>query len=217
MPSATEAISIYRELADWHEQNGQPQQRDRYLVLAADAALAAGQGEEAERLRVRLLQLNPHHLLRPYASFAEALRNGDVNNYVTALRQSHPSEAAERLLASLRSGAPIEPVSSAQPPAELQVFRVRTDTDDAKPSPARPRQVPPPGGKNPAAAAPLARPIAPARLEPFPLPPKRARPFEPEESAGAGTPLVPTLLFGLLLVASVALAVYALAGPFFGR
>ena len=45
------------ELADWDERQGLDQLRDRFLVLAADAALSGGNAVEAERLRGRLLEL----------------------------------------------------------------------------------------------------------------------------------------------------------------
>lgn len=236
MPSATQAIRIYCELADWHQEQGQPQQRDRFLVLAADAALAAGQREEAERLRHRLLQLNPHHLLKPYASFAEALRAGDVQSYLTALRQSHPWEAAERLLATLR---PDEAGGRNGPPDDVPeppVFRVRHEEDEPKPVPARPRQVPPPHARSVEPPLPLAQPMAsvptkprgappprpaprPQPLafdpDPSPLPARRPRPVEVEESAHGDGEVVPLLLFALLLAAGVGLAVYTFARPFF--
>ena len=60
-------LRVYRELADWYERQRQPQMRDRFLVLAADAAQTAGRADEAERLRLRLLKVNPHHMLKPYA------------------------------------------------------------------------------------------------------------------------------------------------------
>ena len=65
MPSTEQTVRTYRELAEDYGRQGQAQMRDRFLVLAADAALAAGQTEEAEHLRGRLLQHNPHHLLKP--------------------------------------------------------------------------------------------------------------------------------------------------------
>lgn len=103
MASADHLIALYRELADWNDRQGQAQLRDRFLVLAADAALAGGRTEEAETIRRRLLQLNPHHLLRPFATFAQALRASDVQTYVGDLRQSYPPDAAEHLLESLRA------------------------------------------------------------------------------------------------------------------
>src|SRR5262245_63146051 len=102
MASAEQATQIYRELAEGYGRQGQAQMRDRFLVLAADAALAAGQKDEAERLRGRLLQHNPHHLLKPYSSFAEAMKSADVQNYVGALRRSHPYDKAETMLEELR-------------------------------------------------------------------------------------------------------------------
>src|SRR5437660_8539008 len=102
MPSVDRVVSVYQELADWHDRRGQTQLRDRFLVLAADTAYAAGRAEEAEELRRVLLQLNPHHLLKSSASFAEARRSTDVQSYLNDLRQSYPPEAAEQLLESLR-------------------------------------------------------------------------------------------------------------------
>ena len=114
MDSQTKCLDVYRELADWYEQRGQAPMRDRFLVLAADAALAAGSGDEAERLRLRLLQLNPHHMLKPYSSFAQALEAPDVSTYVRDLRQNYPPEVAEGLLRMLP--AEEDRVSQALPP-----------------------------------------------------------------------------------------------------
>src|SRR6516165_1384762 len=114
MPFLRNALEVYQELADWYEQRGQAQMRDRFLVLAADAALTAGKPEEAERLRQRLLRQNPHHLLKPYASLAEALKAPDVQGYVADLRRSYSPETAEHLRDSLRAnaeGPPEEPAS----------------------------------------------------------------------------------------------------------
>lgn len=224
MPSAAQAVRIYQELADWHAQQGQPQQRDRFLVLAADAALAAGQSEDAERLRTRLLQHNPHHLLKPYGSFAEAMRAGDVQSYLTALRQSNPPEAAERLLASLQE----QPAAAeAEPP----IFRVRREVE-LPPQPPRPRQAPPPHTRQTPQAVPLAQPVAPlpkARPTPFPaprpdvfateseanpLPVRRPRALEAEESTTGGGMLA-AALFALVLMASLVLAVWTFVRPFF--
>src|SRR4051812_17384469 len=88
--SAELILNVYRELADRYQQRGQPAMRDRFLVLAADAAHAAGLSDEAEHLRQRLLQANPHHLLKPYGSFAEALDSSSVQIYVQDLRINYP-------------------------------------------------------------------------------------------------------------------------------
>ncbi len=136
MPAGSEALRIYESLADWYERQSQAQMRDRFLLLAADTALAEGQPDEAERLRLRLLQHSPHHMLRPFASFAEALRSPDVQGYLGDLRQTYPPETAEQLLGSLRAGgAEREPIPSLAPPPPRE----------AKPPPAPPkREVTPP-------------------------------------------------------------------------
>lgn len=117
---------VYRELADWYEHHGEPPMRDRFLVLAADAALAEGQTGEAERLRQRLLQGNPHHLLKPYASFSQAILAPDVQTYIHDLRLNYPAAEAEELLRTLRQREeqPPDPDGPTMGPP-------RTLTDDA--------------------------------------------------------------------------------------
>jgi hypothetical protein len=102
MDSESSDYQVYKELAEWYERKGPAPMRDRFLVLAADAALAQGDAGAAERLRRRLLQANPHHLLKPYASFAQAVQAADVQTYVNDLRHNYPPEAARQLLRSLR-------------------------------------------------------------------------------------------------------------------
>jgi hypothetical protein len=99
-------LRTYKDLADWYERQGQPAMRDRFLVLAADAALSAGQPEEAERLRQRLLQTNPHHMLKPFSSFQQALQSSSIQIYIHDLRMNYPPETAQDLLQSLRGSAP---------------------------------------------------------------------------------------------------------------
>src|SRR5436305_3288841 len=126
MDSQTKCLDVYRELADWYEQRGQAPMRDRFLVLAADAALAAGLADEAERLRLRLLQLNPHHMLKPYTSFAQALETPDVNTYVRDLRQNYPLEVASELLRTLRANEDRAPETL--PPTAPVINRDSDDT-----------------------------------------------------------------------------------------
>src|SRR5262249_62339446 len=82
MATPDNLVVIYKELADWHERQAQPQMRDRFLVLAADAALTAGRPAEADLLLARLLRPHPHHMLRPFATFGEAMASPDIQNYV---------------------------------------------------------------------------------------------------------------------------------------
>lgn len=104
-------LQVYRELADWYERQGQPAMRDRFLILAAEAAFAAGKPEEAERLRQRLLQGNPHHMLKPFSSFSQALQSTNIQIYIHDLQVNYPPENAETLLQNLRGGpSPPTPV-----------------------------------------------------------------------------------------------------------
>ena len=51
MDTPSDRLTIYAELADQYDRLGQVSMRDRFLMLAADAALTAGRADEAERLR----------------------------------------------------------------------------------------------------------------------------------------------------------------------
>src|SRR5262245_59058680 len=178
-------MRTYADLAELYDRQGQPKHRDWFLVLAADAALSAGQPAEADRLLGRLLSVNPHHLLRPFGSFAEALRSPDVDGYVGSLRRSYPPDRAEQLLEAerTRAAAP-EPAPPPPPPP---------------PPPAPPRRPPPrspapaPVGTPAAQEAPRvlyarlrtdaeeepAPPAPPPRAAPPPPPPRPAAPPRP--------------------------------------
>ncbi len=182
MPSVKHVLDVYQELAEWYERRGQAQMRDRFLVLAADAALSAGQGDQAERLRTHLLQQNPHHLLRPYGSLAEALQAPDVQSYVADLRRSYSPETAQHLLESLRAeagslepppvaaapaaSAPPEPEPAKEAPEVLKFYRVQEQSEEVVPPPVAQRQVP--------VTRALARPPVPSAPVPAPAPKKPA-------------------------------------------
>jgi hypothetical protein len=232
MASPDQAVRTYRELAEDYGRQGQAQLRDRFLVLAADAALAAGQENEAELLRGRLLQHNPHHLLKPYRSFAEAMKAPEVQNYVGTLRRSHPYEKAEMLLEGLRRDAKFGAGTPTQPHVagdDLKVFRLSERAEEARgqaalsgsssptssPSPARP--VPP--AQVPSAFSPVRRAGTPETLplqrEPYPALNKlRTADPEKEEREPAAGAWVATVLFVVLLLAVIALAGYTLLRPF---
>jgi len=135
MPSVNQVLEIYQDLADWYEQRGQAQLRDRFLVLAADAALTAGRADEAERLRSRLLQQNPHHLLKPYVSLTEAIKVPAVQDYVADLRRSYAPEVAEQQLQSLRANAEVSPPREAPPPPRPIAPKPRSPEPPPKESP----------------------------------------------------------------------------------
>src|SRR4051794_606312 len=101
-----ETQQLYEELASRFDHQNEPRHRDIFLVLAADAALTGGRGGEAERLRARLLQSNPHHLLKPFPTLREAMQSGDIRDYVADLRKRFPTSHGEEMLANLRAKEP---------------------------------------------------------------------------------------------------------------
>jgi hypothetical protein len=124
---------LYEDLANHFARQGEFRQRDQCLVLAADAALTAGMPQEAERLRRRLLLTNPHHLLRPYGSMAEAMQSSDVRDYVSDLRTQWPPETLGKLLNQPPADAPVAPVPPTAPIARASA-----------PKPAPPKRAAPP-------------------------------------------------------------------------
>lgn len=102
-------LQVYKDLAEWYERQRQAAMRDRFLILAAEAAFSAGNPEEAERLRQRLLQGNPHHMLKPFSSFGQALQSTNIQIYIHDLQVNYPPQTAEELLRDLRSGFPPAP------------------------------------------------------------------------------------------------------------
>jgi hypothetical protein len=185
--SAEPTVRVYQELAACYDERGEPQMRDRFLVLAADEAFTVGLRDEAENLRARLLKYNPHHLLKPYTSYAEAMKSTDVRSYVAALRRSHPHEKAVDLLRSLQSPHPqpepdkakpaipptdagnIEIPREEEPRSEPEIYAVR---EPEPPPKAPPPKAPPPKAPKP---KPAARNHAPAGPRPVP-PVAAARP-----------------------------------------
>ena len=108
------ALQVYKELADWYERQGQAAMRDRFLILAAEAAFSSGSPDEAERLRQRLLQGNPHHMLKPFNSFAQALQSTNIQIYIHDLQVNYPPQTAEDLLRDLKSGIVHTPSASTE-------------------------------------------------------------------------------------------------------
>jgi hypothetical protein len=207
MASPDNLVLIYKELADAHERRNQPQMRDRYLVLAADAAQGAGRAAEADLLLARLLRANPHHMLRPFHTFAQAMASPDIRNYVGELRRTHPPQQAEAEFDALRAARPAAaprptralPATSldAAPDAEderepLKVYRVQDESDAPRPAPPRPAP----------------RPVVPVPA-PAPAPPPAADP----EEAPRGSWLSVALSV-LVLAAGLALAGWTLLRPF---
>jgi hypothetical protein len=155
-----------------------------------------------------LLERNPHHLLKPFASLAEALKTPDVQNYVSGLRRGYPPESVDSLLEALRSGksapasraapAPIPKPASPRPgpSGENDMGTLRVPAGEAPPRPAEAPAVyalkeeklsPIPEAARPRQAAPAPpRPLARPTLAPAP-----ARPNPPAGKTPAASPRPP--------------------------
>lgn len=198
MTRVEQVVRVYEDLAYAYDRQGQARLRDCFLVLAADAAFTSGWEEEADRLRVQLLSFNPHHLLKPYVSFADALRSPDIQSYIDDLRVSHPPEAAERELRKLQPELPgfvpggtyMATVDDAPPPPppppppngrneEPRVYKMKTKTEESKPA------APPPPPARP--TPPMSRP-APVASAPARTPPPSPRPTLPDWRADKRLP-----------------------------
>jgi hypothetical protein len=195
------ALQVYRELADWYERQGQPAMRDRFLILAAEAAFSAGKPDEAERLRQRLLQGNPHHMLKPFNSFAQALQSTNIQIYIHDLQVNYPPQAAEGLLHKLRGEAgptagipptaplievrdePTLPLGGAK--ESLKVYSLREEPEATLPPepPSKPASVNRPAPRKPTTVSPPAAP--PPRPSQLNTPVPRAQPVAPPRAAPA--------------------------------
>jgi hypothetical protein len=203
--------------------------RDRFLLLGATALLSSGQREEAEKLRLRLLELNPSHLLKPFASLAEALKSRDIVDYVAGLRRSYPPQTAEHLLESLKrdSGRGTNPnkmAASPQAAPELPALESvgsrrpggpgKSFPSSAKPN-EQPQSPPPPAPANSAGGAVKSRFNSPVRA--WAESPRASwregwsdgdRREPPSGAWGS------TLVFSAALIAAVALVGYLIYGAF---
>ncbi len=233
-------LQVYKELADWYERQGQAAMRDRFLILAAEAAFSSGNPEEAERLRQRLLQGNPHHMLKPFSSFAQALQSTNIQIYIHDLQVNYPPETAEALLHDLRRGTPAaapanEGDTLLETGAQINpIIEIRDEPTRPSDPATEPLSVYPLREEPPAQPAPSRRPIprpplvppdkggkggAQPRLRSQPAPPRPAAPasvplpLPPEPAAPAGAWLT-LILFGMTVTAGIALAFYTLARPF---
>lgn len=102
-------IELYQQIAEAYHAQGKYQERDRFLVLALDAAQSSGQNNTAEQVRQRLLELNPNHLIKPYNNCAVAMQAPNFVAYVTQLRKNFPAAKAQALLQELGGAVPAKP------------------------------------------------------------------------------------------------------------
>lgn len=188
MNAADQHQAIYEDLAEYYEQKGEARPRDLFLVLAADAAHQASRRDHAERLRSRLLQLSPHNMLRPFSSFADALKSPDIQDYVADLRRQYPPDQALTLMQTVRPNYQPKAMNS---PA---IYRFQQGSESA-------------AKKRPVTTAPRPAASSPSPYDTF-------APYQPQSRADeAGSPAA-WLVFVLGFVLAVAIGVLALGRPF---
>jgi hypothetical protein len=95
------ATQMFARLAAVSDERGQTAGRNRFLILAGIAATRAGWPAVAARCHQLVVTSAPRHLLGRYASFAEALRDPDFEQFSRQLRRFCSPELAEHLLNEL--------------------------------------------------------------------------------------------------------------------
>jgi hypothetical protein len=95
------ATLLFARLAAVSAERGQTAGRNRFLILAGIAATHAGWPAVAARCHHLVTTSAPRHLLGRYASFAEALRDPDFEQFCRQLRRFCSPERAEHLLSEL--------------------------------------------------------------------------------------------------------------------
>jgi hypothetical protein len=230
--------AIYAELAKFCHDSGRFQERDRFLILAADSAWSAGAIDQAEQLRSRILEYNPNHLLKPYPSFDEALKSPDIQAYVQQLRRGYPQERAVAMLKefvgdrrsesedTLKADSPIFKLASPPPPRFDLPAKGEAPPPAVRPKASEPKvaakSVPSQAANQPASDSdvPVSRQItvdkAQRKLLAAPVPPAlTAKPSlqnAPDDVSGVW---VGTTLFTLLLIMALVAVLHVFVQPFY--
>jgi rare lipoprotein A (peptidoglycan hydrolase) len=92
---------MYLHLARASELRRRPQVRDRLLVVSAAAAQRIGLTRIAAYCRYRVLESNPHHLIRRWDTIETALDEPDFLHFLKQLQRRYPQERAEQMLSDL--------------------------------------------------------------------------------------------------------------------
>ena len=101
MSDPSETLGLFLHLARASAMRRRMPVRDRLLVIAGAIASQLGLERVADRCRDRILEHNPHHMLRQWHSFDQALKDPDFLHLLKQLQRRYPLEKAERLLDSL--------------------------------------------------------------------------------------------------------------------
>lgn len=101
MPDPGYLLGVYLHLAQASRRRQRPHVTDRLLTLAAVTAVEMGLYPVAACCRSRVLEHNPHHMLRRWPVVREAIADDDFQHLLKQLRRRFPVERAEHLLQSL--------------------------------------------------------------------------------------------------------------------
>jgi len=94
-------LAVYLHLARASELRRRPHVRDRLILLSAVIAADNGLKRIAAYCRHRVLEHNPHHLVRRWPTMDEALRDPEFIHFLRHLQRRFPPETAERMLETL--------------------------------------------------------------------------------------------------------------------
>jgi hypothetical protein len=101
MSSPVDLLGLYLHLARASQQRRRPAEHDRLLVLAAVVAAQMELPRIAAYCRHIVLQHNPRHLVRSWATIADALDDDDFLHFLKQLQRRYPQEKAESMLSTL--------------------------------------------------------------------------------------------------------------------
>lgn len=96
------AMLAFVKLAGLSQEKLQFPQRDKFLMLTAEAALNAGWPAVAERCHQLVQASSPMHLIARYSTFSAALMDPEFQVYMRQLARFCSYERAEHLLTELQ-------------------------------------------------------------------------------------------------------------------
>jgi hypothetical protein len=94
-------LAMYLHLARASELRRRPHVRDRLLVVSASIAERCRLHRIAAYCRHRVLENNPHHLIRRWPTIAVALDESDFLHFLKQLQRRYPQEKAEQMVQDL--------------------------------------------------------------------------------------------------------------------
>jgi hypothetical protein len=124
MPDYQAMMLAYAKLAAISHAKQQRLPRDKFLLLTGIAACRAGWPEVAARCREMVVEGNAAHLINRFATFADALRDADFQQFLKGLDKFCPYERAEHLLKGLHiePGLPAQLSGTESGPYALQIL-----------------------------------------------------------------------------------------------